>query len=166
LLNNLKVIALLLAVSLLSGCNGTIGSAIQETTMQGNGQPANTTTVPTAGAENSTPGMGDAVRVARWSKNPNWGTQLVPHMGKLSIANNCLVMRNQDAPPTLLIFPYGSGVWDGTKQTFTFEGKVIRIGESIAVYGGRIPSLDSFLEGNVKKYDVPDCGINNFWVVY
>jgi hypothetical protein len=165
--NKPKVIALLLSFSLLSGCNKTAGGGIQETTMQGNDEPpSNTTSVPSTEAGNSPPATGDAVRVARWAKNPNWGSQLAPNIGQLSIANNCLVISKQDAPPTLLIFPYGSGVWDGTKQTFTFEGKVIRIGESIAVYGGPIDNLDALVRGDVKKYDVPDCGTTDFYVVY
>jgi hypothetical protein len=166
LLNNQLVCAILLLVSLLTACNGTTGSGNSEVGMQSNAPPTNTTSAPTAEAENSPPATGDAVRVARWSKNPNWGSRLAPKIGTLSIANNCLVISNQDAPPTLLIFPYQSGVWDETKQTFTFEGKMIRIGESIAVYGGPIQSLDSFLGGNVKKYDVPDCGTTDFYVVY
>jgi hypothetical protein len=162
LLNNLKVIALLLSVSLLSGCNGTTDSGIQETTMQGNGQPANTTTVPTTGAENPTPSTGDAVRVARWSRNPNGPIMAARNVGTLAVVNNCLVTSHKSAPPTLLIFPYNRGVWDDTKRTFTYEGKVIRLGETIEVGGGRIQNFD-YLKDN-GKYDVPDCGTTDFWV--
>jgi hypothetical protein len=162
--NKLKVIALFLSVSLLSGCNGTTGSGNQETTMQGNGQPANTTTVPTAKPENPTPATGDAVRVARWSKDPRSASFLAPLGGTLAIANNCLVMSNKDAPPTLLILPYSSGAWNDAKRTFTtHDGKVIAIGKPIKVVGGTIPNLD-FLKG-FAKYDVPDCGMSWLFLV-
>jgi hypothetical protein len=149
--NKLTVIALLLSVSLLFGCNGMTGSGSQETTMQNNGQPANTTSFPTAEAKTT----GDAVRVARWSRDPNGPSMLAPLVATLGIANNCLVMTNKGFPPTLLIFPYGSGVWDDAKRSFTYKGKVIGIGESIRVGGGTISNLDR-LKG--VKYDVPDCG--------
>lgn len=153
--NKLKVIALLVLVSLLFGCNGMTGSGSQETTMQNNGQPANTTSVPTAEAKNPPPATGDAVRVARWSRDPNGLSMLAPLVATLGIANNCLVITNKGFPPTLPIFPYGSGVWDDAKRNFTYKGKVIGIGESISVGGGTIPNLDR-LKG--VKYDVPDCG--------
>lgn len=163
--NNLNVIALLLAVSLLSGCNATTGSGIQETTIQGSGQPANTTTVPTAKAESPpTPATGDAVRVARWWPNPKGAFPLAPLKGRLAVVNNCLVMSN-DGPPMLPIFPYGIGVWDDAKQAFTFKGKVIGIGETIEAGGGRIIDLNTLKKAGIK-YDVPDCGTTNFWLAY
>jgi hypothetical protein len=162
LLNNLKIIALLLSVSLLFGCNGTTGSGIQETTVQGNGQPANTTTVPTAGAENPTSATGDSVRVARWWPNPKGGRMVAAGRGTLSVVNNCLVITHEDSSPTLPIFPYDSGVWDDAKQTFTYGGKVIRIGETIFFGGGRI-ELDTLKENGIK-YDVPDCGMTDFFL--
>jgi hypothetical protein len=164
LLNKLKVIALLLLVSLLSGCNGTTGSGNSEVTMQSNSPLTNTTSIPTAKAENLPLIAGYAVRVARWSPNPNGVSMTARKVGKLAIINNCLVMSNKDAPPTLLIFPYRSGVWDGAKRTFTFEGKVIRIGERIEVGGGRILNLDSFLK-RTGKYNVPNCRITDSFMV-
>lgn len=168
--NNLKVIALLLLVFLLSGCNRTTGSGNSEVSMQSNAPPTNTTNVPTtntpgvptAEAENPPPAAGDAVRVARWSRDPNGPIMSALKVGTLAIVNNCLVMSNKDAAPTLLIFPYQNGVWDNTKRTFTYEGKVIGIGEHIEVGGGRILNFD-YLKSN-GKYDVPDCGITDFWV--
>ena len=162
--NKLKVIALLLLVSLLSGCNGTTGSGSQETTMQNNSQPANTTSVPTAEAKNPSPATGEAVRVARWSKDPNGLSLLAPLKGPLAIVNNCLVMKHLDFHTTVLIFHYNRGVWDGAKQTFTYEGKVIRIGEPIFVGGTFLQNLDKLKA--YGKYDVPDCGINNFFQVF
>jgi hypothetical protein len=41
--------------------------------MQNNAPPTNITNAPTTEAENSPPATGDAVRVARWAKNPNGG---------------------------------------------------------------------------------------------
>jgi hypothetical protein len=161
LLNSLKVIALLLSVSLLSGCNGTTDSGIQETTMKGNGQPANTTTVPTAGAENPTPTTGDAVRVARWWPQSR-ARMAAAGRGMLSVVNNCLVITHKDSSPTLLIFPYGSGVWDEAKQTFTYQEKVIRIGETIFFGGGSI-DLNTLKEAGIK-YDVPDCGVTDLFL--
>jgi hypothetical protein len=131
--------------------------------VQSNSQSTNTTDISTTEAENSSPAMGDAVRVARWSRDPNGPVPSALLKGRLAIINNCLVMQNhQGAPPTLLIFPYRNGVWDDAKQTFTYEGKVIRIGEPIEVGGGRIQNFD-YLKAN-GKYDVPDCGITDFWV--
>jgi hypothetical protein len=160
--NNPQVIALLLSVSLLSGCNGTSGSGIQEATMQSNGQPANTTTVQTAKAENPTPATGNAVRIARWWPYPKGGRLAAAGRGTLSVVNNCLVISYKGYPPTLPIFPYDSGVWDGAKQTFTYQGKVIRIGETIEFGGGKI-ELDILKENGIK-YDVPDCGITDLWL--
>jgi hypothetical protein len=164
--NKLKVIDLLLLVSLLSGCNGVTGRSGWETTMQGNGQPANATSVPTSKPDNSSPSVGNTVRVARWSKDPKGGSLLALQRGTLGIVNNCLVMNDNDknAPPTLLIFPYDNGVWDDAKQTFTFEGKVIKIGEPIKVGGGSIQDLDQLKA--YGKYDVPNCGISNFFQVF
>ncbi len=132
--------------------------------MQSNSPPTNTTSVPTAKAKNPSPATGEAVRVARWTRNPDTLSMLAPLKGTLAIANNCLVMNNKDARPTLLIFPYRSGVWDDAKRAFTFEGKVIGIGKPIEVGGRFIPNLD-YLKA-YGKYDVPDCGINNFFQVF
>jgi hypothetical protein len=105
------------------------------------------------------------VRVARWSRDPKGPAPLAPLKGQLAIVNNCLVMQDhQGAPPTLLIFPYDSGVWDDAKRTFTFGGKVIRIGEPIEVGGGSIQNLDHLKA--FGKYDVPDCGTNYFFQVF
>jgi hypothetical protein len=164
LLNKLKVIALLL-VSLLFGCNGTTGSGSQETTMQNNGQSANTTSVPTAEAKNFPPATGDAMRVARWSRNPEGPSMQALLGGTLGIANNCLVSTNKDARPTLLIFPYGSGVWDGARRSFTYKGKMIGIGEPIRVGGGTIQNLDVLKWKGTGKYDVPDCGTTSLFLV-
>ncbi len=160
--NKLKVIAVLLPISLLSGCNGTIGSGSQKTTIQGSDQPTNTISVPTAETENPTPAAGGAVRIARWSYNPKEGSMAALKTGPLAIVNNCLVMSNKYSPPTLVIFPYNYGVWDDVNRTFTYEGKVIKIGETIKVGGGSIPNFD-VLKAN-GKYDVPDCGITDFWL--
>jgi hypothetical protein len=81
-------------------------------------------------------------------------------VGSLAVVNNCLVISSKDAPPILPIFPYGTGVWDDAKQTFTYRGKVIRIGETIETGGGGI-QLDTLKEMRIK-YDVPDCGVTNF----
>jgi hypothetical protein len=161
LLNNQKTIALFLSVSLLYGCNGTIGNGIKQTTVQGNGQPENTTTVPTAGVENPTPGMGDAVRVARWWPQSR-ARMAAAGRGTLSVVNNCLVITYKDSSPTLPIFPYDSGVWDDVKQTFTHGGKVIRIGETIFFGGGSI-DLNTLKEAGIK-YDVPDCGVTDLFL--
>ncbi len=161
--NKLKVIAVLLPISLLSGCNGTTGSSNSEVSTQSSAPPTNTANVPTTEAETPSPATGGAVRVARWSKKPNVGNMLAPLGGTLAIANNCLVRNSQDGRPTLLIFPYGIGVWDDAKQTFTHDGKVIRIGETIEVVGGTI-SNPEFLKAN-GKYDVPNCGITSLFLV-
>jgi hypothetical protein len=84
-------------------------------------------------------------------------------VGSLAVVNNCLVISSKDAPPILPIFPYGTGVWDDAKQTFTYRGKVIRIGETIETGGGGI-QLDTLKEMRIK-YDVPDCGVTNFVLV-
>jgi hypothetical protein len=110
LLNNLKVIALLLPFFLLSGCNGTTGSSNSEGSMQSSAPP--TTSVPTAAAKNPPPAAGDAVRVARWSPFPNGPRMTARNGGTLAIVNNCLVITNQAGLPTLVIFPYDNGVWD------------------------------------------------------
>jgi hypothetical protein len=164
LLNNLKFIALLLAVSLLYGCNGTTGSSNSEVGMQSNGPTTNTTNVPIAKPENPSPAAGDTVRIARWAKERNWPSMTALNVAKLGIVNNCLVLTNEDSSPTLPIFPYYDGVWDEAKRTFTYEGKVIRIGETIRVGGGTITDIDDFLKRAEVKYYVPDCGITNFWV--
>jgi hypothetical protein len=132
--------------------------------MQSNSSATNTTNIPTTEAKNPSPAMGDAVRVARWSHNPNGDSMAARTVGTLAVVNNCLVISNKDAPPTLLIFPYDYGIWDDAKRTFTYEGKVIRIGETIEVGGGRILDLDSFLKRTGKKYDIPDCGTTDYWV--
>lgn len=123
--------------------------------------PNNTTSVPTTKADNPSPATGNAVRVARWSATGP--SMLAVKVGTLGIANNCLVMNNKDAPPTLLIFPYRSGVWDDAKRSFTYDGKVIGIGEPLSVSGGRIQNLDYLKE--TGKYEVPDCGITDFFLV-
>jgi hypothetical protein len=164
--NKIKVIALLLPVFLLSGCNGVTGSSSREATMQGNGQAANPTSVPTSKPNNPSLSASNVVRIARWSKDPKGGSLLALQRGTLGIINNCLIMNNNDkeSPPTLLIFPYDNGVWDDKKQTFTFEGKVIKIGEPIKVGGGSIKDIDKLRA--YGKYDVPDCGISNFFQVF
>jgi hypothetical protein len=165
LLNNPKTIALLLSVSLLSGCNGTTSSGNSEVSMQSNSTPTNTTSAPTAEAENSPPAAGDAVRVARWLKAPMQPVMDALLTGTLAIANNCLVMAGpvKNAPPTLPIFPDGKGAWDDAKQTFTYEGKVIKIGETLQVGGGFIPSFEWFKEAGQKYYD-PGCGTTSYWL--
>lgn len=133
--------------------------------MESNSSDINTTNIPTTEAENPSPAVGDSVRVARWSRDPNGPAPLAPLKGRLAIANNCLVMQNhQSDPPKLLIFPYDSGVWDDAKQTFTFEGKVIGIGEFIEVTGGSIQNRDHLKA--FGKYDVPDCGTNDLFQVF
>jgi hypothetical protein len=90
---------------------------------------------------------------------------LAPLKAPLAIVNNCLVVKVNDASPsTLVIFPDDSGVWDDAKRTFTFKGKVIRIGELIEGMGGSIQNLDWLKK--YGKYDVPDCGINSFFVLF
>jgi hypothetical protein len=170
LLNNLKVIALLLAVSLLSGCSGTTGSGNSEVGMQSKAPPTNTTSAPTTESENPSPIASDTVRIARWARERNWPSMTALNVTKLGIVNNCLVLTHETgssikaSSSTLPIFPYYDGVWDEAKRTFTYEGKVIRIGETIRVGGGTITDIDDFLKRAGVKYYVPDCGITNFWV--
>jgi hypothetical protein len=164
LLNNLKVIALLLSVSLLSGCNGTTGSGNSEVGMQSNATP--TTSIPTTMAKNSPPAAGDPVRVARWSQ-PQSPTRMMGNVlliGTLAIANNCLVVLapDKDSTPMLPIFPDDRGVWDDAKQTFTYEGKVIRIGETIQVGVSWLSSFEQIKEDGYTYYD-PGCGIKSLW---
>jgi hypothetical protein len=171
LLNKLTVIALLLSVSLLSGCNKTTGSGNSEIGMQSNATPTNTntntntntTSIPTAMAKNSPPAAGDPVRVARWSQSEHRVGMDVMLTGTLAIFNNCLVATTLDSSPMLLIFPYGVGVWDDAKQTLTLDGKVMRIGETIRLRGGPLTSFDLIKEGRQKYYD-PDCGIKDLWL--
>jgi hypothetical protein len=158
LLNKLTVIALLLSVSLLSGCNETTGSGNSEIGMQSNATP--TTSIPTIMAKNSPPAAGDPVRVARWSQSEHRVGMDVMLTGTLAISNNCLVVTTLDSAPMLLIFPYGVGVWDDAKQTLTLDGKVMRIGETIRLRGGPITSFDVVKEA--KYYD-PGCGIKSLW---
>lgn len=132
--------------------------------MQSNSSDINTTNIPTTEAENSPPATGDAVRVARWSRNPNWPAPLAPMRGQLAIVNNCLVIQDQDGRTTLPIFPYDKAVWDDAKRTFTFGDKVIGIGETIEAGGRPIHNLDDLKA--YGKYDVPDCGINAFFQVF
>jgi hypothetical protein len=162
LLSNQLVCALLLLVSLLTACNGTTDNGNTEVGMQNNTPPTSKASVPTTKADNPTPVTGDTVRVARWAKGPNWGSFTAHLVGTLDVVNNCLVIRMEGSPPMLPIFPYDYGVWDGAKQTFTYEGKVIRIGETIDTGGGTIQL--SFLKEAGVKYDIPDCGINEFWL--
>jgi hypothetical protein len=125
--------------------------------------PKNTTSILTAKAGNPSPVAGGAVRVARWSRDPGGPIPAIPlSVVTLGIVNNCLVIINKDAPPTLPIFPYHNGVWDDAKRTFTYEGQVVRIGESIKVGVWSIQNFD-YLKAN-GKYDVPDCGTTNFVV--
>ncbi len=163
--NKLKATAILLPVSLfLLGCKGAAGSGSHETTMQVNGQPANTTSVPIAKPENPSPAAGDVVRVARWGKERSWPSMTALNVGKLGIVNNCMVIINEVGPPTLPIFPYYNGVWDNAKRTFTYEGQVVRIGETIRVGGGAIQDVNAFFKRVGVKYYLPDCGTNSFWV--
>jgi hypothetical protein len=132
--------------------------------MQSNSPPTNITSSPTAEAKTPRALADKAVRVARWSKDPNGGSLLAPLKGTLAIVNNCLVMKHLDFHTTVLVFPYNRDVWDDAKQTFTYEGKVIRIGEPIFVGGRFLQNLEQLKE--YGKYDVPDCGINNFFQVF
>jgi hypothetical protein len=150
-----------LLVSLLTACNGATGNGHSEVSMQSNGPPTNKTSIPTAEAKNPPPTASNTVRVARWSRDPNGSSMLALLDGTLGIANNCLVITNKGFPPTLLIFPYDSGVWDDAKRSFTYRGKVIGIGEPISVGGGTIPNLDR-LKGT--KYAVPDCGTTSLFL--
>jgi hypothetical protein len=132
--------------------------------MQSNSPPTNTPSIPTAEAKTPPRVTGNAVRVARWSKDPKWPSLLVPLKGTLAIVNNCLVVKEKDLSTTVLVFPYYKGVWDGAKRTFTYEGEVIRIGEPINVGGRFLQNLDQLKE--YGKYDVPDCGINIFFQTF
>jgi hypothetical protein len=132
--------------------------------MQRKVQPTNTTSIPAAEVKNPPSATGDALRVARWSKNPDTLSPLAPLKGPLAIANNCLVMNHKGFGSTLLIFPHDSGVWDDAKRTFTYYGKGIGIGKPIEVGGMFIENLD-YLKA-YGKYDVPDCGINKFFQVF
>jgi hypothetical protein len=165
LLNNQLFRALLLLVSVLTACQGTTGGGNTEVNMQSNSPPTNTPSSPTAEAKTPPPATGNAVRVARWSRDPKEGSLLATLTAPIAIVNNCLVVKyNDTSPPTVLIFPYDSGVWNDAKRTFTYQGKVIRIGEPITVGGGYIQNLDKLKPDG--KYDVPDCGINSFFQVF
>ena len=130
--------------------------------MQSNAPPTNTANVPTVKAEIPSPEADGALRIARWSYNPKLASMAALNTGTLGIVNNCLVLTNKGAPPTLIIFPYDYGVWDDAKRTFTYEGKVIRIGETIKVGGGNIPNFDELK--SYGKYYVPDCGTTDYWL--
>jgi hypothetical protein len=132
--------------------------------MQSNSPPTNTPSIPTAEAKNPPPPTGNAVRVARWSKNPKSGSLLVPLDGTLAIVNNCLVVKYWDVYTTVVVFPYHKGVWNSAKRTFTYQRKVIRIGEPISVGGQFLQNLDRLKK--YGKYDVPDCGINSFFQAF
>ncbi len=129
--------------------------------MQSNAPP--TTSIPTAMAKNSPPAADDPVRVARWSKSPMQPVMDALLTGKLAIANNCLVVTTSASSPWLPIFPDDKGVWDDAKQTFTYEGKVMRIGETIQVGGGNIGSFEPLKTSGQKFYD-PGCGIKSLWL--
>jgi hypothetical protein len=129
--------------------------------MQSNNPPTNTPSIPAAEAKTPPPATGKAVRVARWSRNPKGPAPLLPLNGSLAIVNNCLVVKEKDLSTTVVVFPYNSGVWNDAKRTFTYQGKVIRIGEPISVGGQYLQNLDKLKE--YGKYDVPDCGINSFF---
>jgi hypothetical protein len=109
--------------------------------------------------------MSDALRIARWTRPANGESLPAPGGGKLAIVNNCLVIHN-GISPSLPVFPYDKGVWDDTKQTFTYKGKVIRTGETIEVMGGTISDMDSFLKATGRKYDLPDCGITSWFLTF
>jgi hypothetical protein len=133
--------------------------------MQSNATPTPTPSIPTAMANNSPPAVGDAVRIARWSQpqsptRTGWDAQL---SGTLAIFNNCLVATTSASSPTLLIFPYENGVWDDAKQTFTYDGNVMRIGETIHLRGGTLSSFEWLKEAGQKYYD-PGCGIKSLWL--
>lgn len=165
MLNNLKVIALLLLVSLLTACDGTTGGGNRSVNMQSNSPPTSTLSIQTAEAKTPPPATGKAVRVARWSGNPKLNNAFGPLPVPLAIVNNCLVSKfNGSSAATVLIFPYDSGVWDDAKRTFTYHGKVVRMGEGITIYGESIQNPDTLRR--YGKYDVPDCGINNFFQVF
>ncbi len=160
--NNQLFRALLLLVSLLTPCPSATGGDNRSVNMQSNSPPTNTTSIPTAEAKTPPPATGNAqVRVARWSKDPKSGSLLAPLTGSLAIVNNCLVVKYGGVNTTVVVFPYNSGVWNDTKRTFTYQGKVIRIGEPISVGGRFLQNLDRLKE--YGKYDVPDCGINSFF---
>jgi hypothetical protein len=129
--------------------------------MQSNNPPTNTPSISAAEAKTPPPATGKAVRVARWSRNPKGPAPLAPLNGTLAIVNNCLVVKHWGDNTTVVVFPYYSGVWNDAKRTFTYQGKVIRIGEPISVGGRFLQNLDRLKE--YGKYDVPDCGINSFF---
>lgn len=157
--NNQLACALLLLVSLLTACNGTTDSGRPEASIRSKGLP--TASTPTVEADDPSLSAGNVVRVARWSANGP--SMLALKEGILAVVNNCLVMNNMDAPPTLLIFPYRIGVWDDAKRSLSYDGKVIKIGEPLKVGGGKIETLDELKQGG--KYEVPDCGITDFFLV-
>jgi hypothetical protein len=138
--------------------------------MQSNSPTINTSIVATPEAENPSQKTGDTLRIARWARERNWPSMSALNVTKLGIVNNCLVLTNETgssikaSSSMLPIFPYYDGVWDEAKRTFTYEGKVIRIGETIRVGGGGIIDIDDYLKRAKVKYYVPDCGITNYWV--
>ena len=156
---------MLLWLSLLTPCPSATGGDNRSVNMQSNSPPTNTPSIPTAEAKTPPPATGKAqVRVARWSKKPKSASLLAPLDGPLAIVNNCLVMKHVAFHTTVLVFPYNRGVWNNAKQTFTFDGKVIRMGEPIFVGGQFLQNLDKLKE--YGKYDVPNCGINRFFQVF
>ncbi len=161
MLNNQLFRAMLLSLSLLTPCPAATGGDNRSVNMQSNNPPTNTPSIPTAEAKTPPPATRNAVRVARWSRNPKLPTPVALLNGTLAIVNNCLVVKHKDLSATVVVFPYGRGVWNDAKRTFTYEGKVIRIGEPISFGGGYLQNLDRLKE--YGKYDVPDCGINGFF---
>ncbi len=127
--------------------------------MQSNSPPTNTP----AEAKNPPLATGNAVRVPRWSKDPESPSPLLGLEGTLAIVNNCLVVK-QKLGNTVVVFPDYKSVWDGAKRTFTYERKAIRIGEPISVIGQSLQNLDELKD--YGKYDVPDCGINSFFQAF
>jgi hypothetical protein len=164
LLNNQLFSAFLLPLSLLISCQGTTGGGNTKVNMQSNNPPTNTPSIPAAEAKTPPPATGKAVRVARWSRNPKLPAPLAPLNGTLAIVNNCLVVKYGDVNTTVVVFPYRNAVWNDAKRTFTYEGKVIRIGEPISLTGQYLQNLDRLKE--YGKYDVPDCGINGFFQTF
>jgi hypothetical protein len=159
LLNNQLFRALLLLVSLLTACHGTTGGGNTS-----NSPSTNTPSIPTAKAKNPPSPTGNAVRVARWSRNPEGPALLVPLDGPLAIVNNCLVVKDDDVHTTVVVFPYRNAVWNDATRTITYYGNVIKIGSPISLSGRFLQNLDRLKE--YGKYDVPDCGINSFFQAF
>lgn len=108
--------------------------------------------------------------IARW-QGPDLGSATRPPSpqlsaitrGKLAVFRNCLVLLTGGSTPIVPIFPYGTGEWDSASQTFRHNGKSYHIGDDISLGGGMAPTNPGQYLG---KHELPDCGVDAFWISY